>query len=63
MEDISAFAFFEMMRVIQVWLEIILWLIYETTFLIGIARLNSHDKAWSYKKKKHKKVNGYWKSP
>ena len=27
------------------------------------ARLNSHYKAWSYKKKKHKKIKGYRKSP
>ena len=26
------------------------------------ARLNSHCKAWSYKKKKHKRIKGYNKS-
>ena len=26
------------------------------------ARLNSHNKAWSYKKKKHKKIKACWKS-
>ena len=26
------------------------------------ARLNSHCKAWSYKKKKHKKIKAYMKS-
>ena len=26
------------------------------------ARLNSHDKAWSYKKKKYKKIKAYRKS-
>ena len=26
------------------------------------ARLNSHYKAWGYKKKKHKKIKAYWKS-
>ena len=25
-------------------------------------RLNSHYEAWSYKKKKHKKIKAYWKS-
>ena len=27
------------------------------------ARLNSHFKAWSYKKKKYKKIKAYGKSP
>ena len=26
------------------------------------ARLNSHYKIWSYKKKEHKMIKGYWKS-
>ena len=31
-------------------------------FFIGIARLNSHYEAWSYKKKKYKKIKSYSKS-
>ena len=30
---------------------------------VGVnARLKSHYKAWSYKKKKHKQIKAYWKS-
>ena len=31
-------------------------------FLIGIHSTNSQYKAWSYKKKKHKKIKAYWES-
>ena len=38
-----------------------------TCFVSVHARLNSNNKAWSYKKKKHKKINAYrkyvWKEP
>ena len=41
--------------------------IYIFNFDLLHARLNSHYKAWSYKKKKHKKIKGYrkfpWKEP